>query len=207
VSLVLASDYQVKGFAEWWAAVADVRPLARFSAHHLVVYRGIEDEDRVFVTVGIRDRRPLERLFTSPDVLAWFDQTGVEDIPPIFVGEVVEKLELQASPGEFHGTTPVIVAGIVRIPHFDKFWGKVHSEVERLRASGVTRYWAYRALDDPQEVMFLQEVTTEKQARRWIRHRDAAAEWMSQAGVSLYPAPFIGRLVETIEVPAPTPAG
>ena len=70
-----------------------------------------------------------------------------------------------------------------------------------LAASGVRRFWIYRALDDAAEVMILQEIATERQAEQWIRHPDAAAGFMAEAGVGAYPPLFVGRLVQAIEVP------
>jgi hypothetical protein len=208
MSLVLATDYRVADFDHWWSAIAhDLSPLARLSAHHLVVYRSIEDANRVFVTIGVRDRRPLEALLRSPEILTWFSDSGVEDVPPVFAGEVVEKLELHQSAEEFVGSTPVIVAGIVPMSDFDRFWAQVHADIDRIRDSGVLRYWTYRALDDPNEVMILQEVASERQAGRWLRHPEAAADWMSSAGVGVYPPLFVGRLVQSIEVPPVVPAG
>ena len=71
---------------------------------------------------------------------------------------------------------------------------KVHGAADRFRQAGVRKIWVYRAFDDGQEVMILQEVDDEVSARRWIDHPDAAAEWMSlgrrDAGWTLpHPAP------------------
>jgi hypothetical protein len=208
MSLVLASDYRVADFDHWWSAIAhNLSSLARLSAHHLVVYRSIEDANRIFVTIGVRDRGPLAALLSSPDVLTWFDDSGVEDLPPVFAGEIVQKLDFHDSAEEFPGASPVIVAGIVRIPDFERFWQRVQADLDRIRDSGVLRYWTYRAFDDPNEVMILQEVASEREASRWLRHPEAAAEWMSSAGVGVYPPLFIGRLVQSIGVPPVAPTG
>jgi hypothetical protein len=199
--VVLAAHYRVRDFSSWWASLAEVAPENLIAARYLVVYRGLEDPNQVFVTVGVDDDRPVSQLLTSPDVLRWFDLGGVADLPPIFAGHVVEKLNLLDSPADFHGSSPVIVAGIVRMSDFDRYWELIRSAPRRLRKVGVTRYWAYRALDDPDEVMFLEEVETEDQALRWTRHRDAASAWFSQAGIGEYPPLFIGRIVQTIELP------
>jgi hypothetical protein len=50
-------------------------------------------------------------------------------------------------------------------------------------------------------VMILQEIATERQAEQWIRHPDAAAGFMAEAGVGAYPPLFVGRLVQALEVP------
>jgi len=119
------------------------------------------------------------------------------------LGEVVEKLDLAdtAAAGDQAGV--VIVAMIVPVGQVDHLRAAIHDAITRFEASGVRRFWIYRALDNPAEAMILQEIASERQARRWIRHPDAAARFMSHAGEGAYPPPFVGRLVETIEVPAP----
>ena len=202
MSLVLATSYQVADFDRWWATIAlDLPILKRLSAHHLVVYRSIEYDDRVFVTIGVHDRRPLPGLIGSPAILSWFDVAGVEEIPPIFAGQVIEKLSLVGDTA-FHGGSPVVVAGIVQIEDFDRFWSYVRADTERIADRGVTQYWAYRALDNPVEVMILQEIATEVQAKRWITGRENVEQWMSRAGVGVYPPLFVGRLIDVLDVSA-----
>jgi len=131
-------------------------------------------------------------------MLSWFDSAGVEEIPPLFAGEVVEKLDLDPETGEPGG---VVVAAIAPVGRLDQLRASVHAAAARLAASGVRRFWIYRALDDQAEVMILQEIATERQAEQWIRHPDAAAGFMAAAGVGAYPPLFVGRLVQAIEVP------
>jgi len=83
----------------------------------------------------------------------------------------------------------------------DRLRASVHAAVARLAASGVRRFWIYRALDDQAEVMILLQIATERQAEQWIRHPDAAAAFMAEAGAGAYPPLFVGRLVQAIEVP------
>ena len=59
---------------------------------------------------------------------------------------------------------------------------KVHDGLDRFKRGGVRKIWVYRALDDGREVMILQEIDNEINARQWIDHPDAAAEWMSNVG-------------------------
>ena len=95
MSLVLAADYRVPDFDHWWATLTGDRPrLPSLGAHHIVVYRSLDDASRIFVTIGVRERRPIDALLRSPVMFSWFDSAGVEEIPPMFAGEVVEKLEL-----------------------------------------------------------------------------------------------------------------
>jgi hypothetical protein len=233
MSLVLAADYRVPDFDHWWAALSgDLPRLPGLGAHHVVVYRSLQDASRVFVTIGVRDRGPVDALLRSPVMFSWFDSAGVDEIPPMFAGEIVEKLDLtpetrEASPaagaiaavGDATAGGPVagraaamgataagavIVAAIApvsRLEGLDRLRASVHAAVPRLTASGVRRFWIYRALDSQAEVMILQEIATERQADQWIRHPDAAASFMAEAGAGAYPPLFVGRLVQAIELP------
>jgi len=217
MSLVLAADYRVPDFDHWWAALADDLPrLPSLGAHHIVVYRSLEDASRVFVTIGFRERPPVDALLRSPVMFSWFDSAGVDELPPMFAGEVVEKFDLGPQPrpaGEATGdqgsgpaaaAETVIVAAIAPVDQLegvDRLRARVHTAAGRIAASGVRRFWIYRALDDAAEVMILQEIATERQAEQWIRHPDAAAGFMAEAGVGAYPPVFVGRLVQALEVP------
>ena len=216
MSLVLAADYRVPDFDHWWASLtADLPRLPGLGAHHIVVYRSLEDASRIFVTIGVRERGPAaaggqaSAVDALPRMLSWFDSAGVDEIPPMFAGQVVEKLELDPAAGEAAAPVagPVIVAAIASVGRLDGVDGpdrlraSVHAAVARLAASGVRRFWIYRALDDQAEVMILLQIATERQAEHWIRHPDAAAAFMAEAGAGAYPPLFVGRLVRAIEVP------
>ena len=202
MSLVLAADYRVPDFDHWWATLTgDLPRLPGLGAHHIVVYRSLDDANHVFVTIGVRERDPSPALAL---MLSWFDSAGVEEIPPLFAGEVVEKLDLDPETGEPGGVVVAAIAPVARLEGaegFDRLRASVHAAAARLAASGVRRFWIYRALDDQAEVMILQEIATERQAEQWIRHPDAAAGFMAEAGVGAYPPLFVGRLVQAIEVP------
>ena len=202
MSLVLAADYRVPDFDHWWATLTgDLPRLPGLGAHHIVVYRSLDDANHVFVTIGVRERGPSPALAL---MLSWFDSAGVEEIPPLFAGEVVEKLDLDPETGEPGGVVVAAIAPVARLEGpegFDRLRASVHAAAARLAASGVRRFWIYRALDDQAEVMILQEIATERQAEQWIRHPDAAAGFMAEAGVGAYPPLFVGRLVQAIEVP------
>ena len=49
-------------------------------------------------------------------------------------------------------------------------------------------------------MLILSEVSDEEAARRWIDHPDAAAQWMSSAGVGAYPPLFVGRLFDVMRI-------
>jgi hypothetical protein len=144
-------------------------------------------------------------------MFTWFGSAGVAELPPMFVSEVVE-VRPQRRP-KCAGTSglsgPAAAASVIvsRIAPVDQLEGvdrlrarAACARDDRIAASGV-RPAIYRALDDAAEVMILQEIATERQAEQWIRHPDAAAGFMAEAGVGAYPPLFVGRLVQTLEVP------
>jgi hypothetical protein len=95
MSLVLAADYRVPDFDHWWATLAgDLLRLPGVGAHHVVVYRSLQDASRVFVTIGVREREPVDALLRSPVMFSWFDSAGVEEIPPMFAGRLVQAIEV-----------------------------------------------------------------------------------------------------------------
>src|SRR6201993_3408372 len=209
MSLVLAADYRVPDFDHWWAAIAgDLAGLPDLGVHIVVVYRSLQDANRIFVTIGVRERGPVDALLRSPLMFSWFDSAGVDEIPPVFVGQIVEKLNLdpdtlEASPAATGTRSPgaVMVGAIAPVGRLARRRASIHAAVPRLAASGVRRFWIYRALDNQAEVMVLQEIATERQAEQWIRYPDAAASFMAEAGVGAYPPLFVGRLVQTIMLP------
>lgn len=206
MSLVLAADYRVPDFDRWWARLSgDLPRLPGLGAHHIVVYRSLEDPGRVFVTIGVRERGPVDSLMRSPVIFSWFDSAGVEEIPPLFVGEVVAKLDLAGAPAAADPAAAVIVASIVSVSDPGRLSLSIERAHARIAAAGVRRFWTYQALDDRAEMMILQEIASERQARRWIRYPEAEAEFMSEAGVGAHPPVFVGRLVQALEVPAVPP--
>src|SRR5690349_6123277 len=116
MSLVLAADYRVPDFDHWWAGLAgDLPRLPGLGPHHVVVYRSLADASRVFVTIGVAGRGPVDILLRSPVMLSWFDSAGVDEIPPMFAGEVVEKLDLDPRAGPSATPGAVIVAAIAPV--------------------------------------------------------------------------------------------
>ena len=89
-SIVLAADYRVRDPQRMWSDLQGRQSgLASIGAHHVVLYESSSEPGRVLTTVGVRSRGPVERLLRSPAIFEWFDSAGVEDIPPIFAGDVV----------------------------------------------------------------------------------------------------------------------
>jgi hypothetical protein len=199
-SLILACDFRVEDFDRMWRWLSRRREnLASIGAHHVVVYTSIWEPGRVLVTIGIRHARSIRDLLRSPALFEWFDIAGLDDIPPIFGGEVVEKIDLyEPSPADHVGR--VVVGVMSAVDDVSVLMTKLHDGLDRFKRGGVRKIWVYRALDDGREVMILQEIDTEINARQWIDHPDAAAEWMSTAGLGAYPTQFVGKFAHLMSI-------
>ena len=102
-SLILACDFRVDDIDRMWQWLKKHRDgLASIGAHHVVLYTSIWEPRRVLVTIGIRHSRSIREVLRSPAIFEWFDISGAEDIPPIFGGEVVEKIDLYGPSSEEH---------------------------------------------------------------------------------------------------------
>jgi hypothetical protein len=199
-SLILACDYRVDEVDRMWEWLKKHSDgLASVGAHHVVLYTSIWEPHRVLVTIGIRHVRSMRDVLRSPAIFEWFNISGVDDIPPIFGGEVVEKIDLYPpSPDEHVGR--VVVGVMSSVEDVSALMVKIHDGLDRFKRGGVRKIWVYRALDDGQEVMILQEIEDEVAARQWIEHPDAAAEWMSHAGLGPYPTQFVGRFAHIMSI-------
>lgn len=199
-SFILACDFSVEEVDRMWTWLKKHhRGLAAIGAHHVVLYTGIWEPRRVLVTIGIRHVRSLRDVLRSPQIFEWFTIAGADDIPPVFGGEVVEKIDLYPpSPADHVGR--VVLGVMSSVSDVSVLMTKVHDGLDRFKQGGVRKIWVYRALDDGQEVMILQELEDESAARHWIDHPDAAAEWMSNAGLGAYPTQFVGRFAHILAV-------
>jgi hypothetical protein len=197
-SVVLAMAYRVDDVARMRSMLDERRILlSSIGAHHLVMYSSIWEAGRVFVTVGIRHRQSVEELLRTPLIFEWFDAAGVNDIPAVFAGEVVEKIDL-AEAATWTEVPGLVIGVIARVEEVAVLLAKVHSGLNRFRRAGVRKIWIYRAFDDDRELMILQEVDSEATARQWIGRPDLAAEWMSATGSADYPPIFVGELAQII---------
>jgi hypothetical protein len=199
-SLILACDYRVDDVDRMWEWLKKHHDgLQSIGAHHVVLYTSIWESNRVLVTIGIRNARSIRDVLRSPAIFEWFDISGADDIPPIFGGEVVEKLDLYGpSPAEHVGR--VVIGVMSSVDDVSALMVKIHDGIDRFKRGGVRKIWVYRALDDGQEVMILQEIEDEVAARQSIDHPDAAAEWMSNVGLGAYPTQFVGRFAHLMSI-------
>lgn len=199
-SFILGCDFRVDDVDLMWEWLGKHRDgLSSIGAHHVVLYESIWEPRRVLVTIGIRHAKSMRDVLSSPAIFEWFNISGADDIPPIFGGEVVEKIDLcGSSPQEHVGR--VVVGVMSSVTDVAELMLKVHDGLERFKHGGVRRIWVYRALDDGHEVLILQEIADEASARQWIEHPDAAAEWMANAGMGAYPTQLVGRFAHLMSV-------
>jgi hypothetical protein len=199
-SCILACDFRVDDVARMWSWLGGHHDaLASIGAHHVVLYRSIAEPGRVLVTMGIRHAASIREVLGSPAFFEWFDISGARDIPPVFGGEVVEKIDLRG-PGDEAGAEPVVVGVMSSVDDVDALMAGVHNGVDRFRSEGLRKLWVYRALDDGREVLILQELADAGTARRWLDHPDAAARWMAHPGAGAYPTHFVGTFAELLTV-------
>jgi hypothetical protein len=203
-SLILACDFRVDDVDKMWKWLKKHRDgLAAIGAHHVVLYTSIWEPRRVLATIGIRQAKSIRDVLRSPAIFEWFNISGADDIPPVFGGEVVEKIDLYEPSPEGH-VGRVVVGVMSSVDDVSALMVKVHDGLERFKRGGVRKIWVYRALDDGREVMILQEIEDEVAARQWIEHPDAAAEWMSKAGLGAYPTQFVGKFAHLMTVDEPS---
>ncbi|HVQ98124.1 MAG TPA: fatty-acid--CoA ligase [Mycobacterium sp.] len=197
--MVIASDYRVPDPERVWPLLQRRRSaLADIGAHHVLVYTSTDDYGRVLVTIGVRSREPIVELLRSRVFFEWFDAVGVDDIPAVFAGEIVERFEPSqptepAAPG-------VIVAAMASVDDISVLSAEIRAGQARFSAAGVRKTLLFRAFDDANEVMILQELNDEDEARRWIAHPDSAAPWISKAGIGPYPPVFMGQFFDLMRI-------
>ncbi len=200
-SMVIASDYRVPDPTRVWPLLErNKSALADIGAHHVLVYTSTHDYGRVLVMIGVHSREPIVELLRSRVFFDWFDAVGVDDIPAVFAGEIVDRLIAPGNVGSAPGAPGVVVAAIASVDDVSNLTAQVHRAMDRFTAAGIRKTWVFQAFDDHHEVLILQEFPDEESARDWIDHPDAAAQWMSGAGVGAYPPLFVGRFFDMLRV-------
>jgi hypothetical protein len=198
-SLVLTTDYRVPDPTRVWPLLQRRRDgLAALGAHHVYVYTSTNDPERVLVSIALDTREPVVELLRSRAFFDWFDAVGVDDIPAVFAGELVERLDLVEDPAA--GATGVVVVGIMVVDDETAFRAHVRQTRDLFLKAGIRRVRIFEAFDDPHEIMFLHELSDEDSVARWINQPEVGAEWLSDAGVGAYPPVFIGKLAHTMRI-------
>lgn len=200
-SMVIASDYRVPDPSRVWPLLERSKAaLSDIGAHHVLVYTSTHDHGRVLVMIGVHSREPIVELLRSRVFFDWFDTAGVEDIPAVFAGEIIDRFipESQSTPA----APGVVVAAIASVDDVSVLTSEVGSAIDRFAAAGIRKTWVFQAFDDDHEVLILQEFPDEESARQWIDHPDAAAQWMTRAGAGAYPPIFVGEMFDMMRIEA-----
>ncbi|HSA39300.1 MAG TPA: fatty-acid--CoA ligase [Mycobacterium sp.] len=203
-SMVIASDFRIP-------SPEKVRPLlernrsglAEMGAHHVLIYRSIAEPGRVLVMIGVGGREPVVDLLRSGAFHSWFDTVGVQDLPAVFAGEIIERFDFTEHGGGGDEPGHAVIAAIVAAQDTALLAVNLGASRERFRAAGIRKTWVFGAFDDPGEVLILQEVADEAAAKAWVRRHDAAADWMAETGIGVYPPLFLGEFVALVEVDPP----
>jgi heme-degrading monooxygenase HmoA len=196
---VIASDYRVPDPEQVWPLLQRRRSaLADIGAHHVLVYTSTHDYGRVLVTIGVRSREPIVELLRSRVFFDWFDAVGVEDLPAVFAGEIIERFGTVSPSAR---TVPgIVVAAMASVDDVKTLTAEMRSAQSRFEDAGIRETRLFQAFDDSHEVMILQELDDEDRARRWIEHPDAAAPWIDGAGVGAYPPVFVGTFFDMMRI-------
>ncbi|CAN5571794.1 hypothetical protein BH09ACT7_BH09ACT7_15490 [soil metagenome] len=199
-SLVIAFDYRVPDPSRVGPLLERrTAALAQIGAHHVLVYRSIHEHGRVLVMTGVHSREPIVDLMRSRVLFDWFDSVGVEEIPAIFAGEIIERFDL-TEPESVELAPGVVVAGIVSVDDVAVLTTQLRLASARFKAFGIRKMWVFQAFDDSREVLILQEIDDEASARRWMDNPDVATEWMTHAGLGVYPPLFVGEFDRMVKV-------
>ncbi|ANE80549.1 fatty-acid--CoA ligase [Mycobacterium adipatum] len=197
-SLVLVSDYRVPDPSTVWPLLQRrTESLADMGVHHVLVYTSTTDPERVLVILGIHAREPVLDLLRSRVFFDWFDAVGVQDLPAVFAGELFDRIDFDH---DEHPAPPVMVSMVTSVADIAELNLRVRGAASAFHAAGVQRFWSFRALDDPHEVLILQQIDDELSARRWLHDSDDAAEWLAEAGVGAYPPVFIGQFQQMMRI-------
>lgn len=200
-SMVIASDYRVPDPSRVWPLLErNKAALADIGAHHVLVYTSTHDYGRVLVMIGVHSREPIVELLRSRVFFDWFDEAGVDDIPAVFAGEIIDRFIAQ--PPRTPAAPGVVVAAIASVNDVTLLTSEVSTAIDRFTTAGIRKTWVFQAFDDDHEVLILQEFPDEESAREWIDHPDAAAQWMSGAGIGAYPPLFVGRFSDMMRIEA-----
>jgi heme-degrading monooxygenase HmoA len=197
-SMVIASDYRIPDPAKVWPLLERRKAaLADIGAHHVLVYTSTHDYGRVLVMIGVHSREPVVELLRSRVFFDWFDAVGVDDIPAVFAGEIIERVVGAESPA---GAPGVVVAAIASVDDVSTLTAEVRGAMDQFAAAGIRKTWVFQAFDDAHEVLILSEFADEEGARHWIDHPEAAAQWMTRAGAGAYPPLFVGRMFDMMRI-------
>lgn len=137
-SLVLTTDYRVPDPTRVWPLLQRRRDgLAALGAHHVFVYTSTTDPERVLVTIALETREPVAQLLRSRAFIEWFDAVGVEDLPAVFAGELIERFDFVGDPAA--APPGVVVVGIMVVDDAAAFRVDVRETRDLFLKAGIRR--------------------------------------------------------------------
>jgi hypothetical protein len=197
-SIVLASQYTVVEPKRMWGAMHGHRgELIRLGARHVAGYESLSDPCEVLMTIALRTARSVPQVLSSAAVMRWFDIAGVTDIPPILVGSLLDSVRFAASAPM---PPPVVVSATALVSDAAALIAEIRRTAGAFAAAGIRRTRVYESVDQPNEVMVIHEIDDEQRGRRLADLPDAALRWASRAGLRIYPALFVGRVMDAFDV-------
>jgi hypothetical protein len=83
--------YAVPDFERWATALRTAEgPME--GVERMTVHRSIDDPDEVMVELDVRSDADARAVVQSPGLRAFFDRAGIDQYPPVFIGEIVDDL-------------------------------------------------------------------------------------------------------------------
>lgn len=193
-NFMLVSDYRIPNPTRVWPLLQRRKTdLARIGAIRVIVHAAIADYGRVLVTIVMKARQPIVDLLRSRVFFDWFAELGVDDLPTVFAGRIIEVIGLTTDSDE--PASAVVLAAMTAVDDVEALVANFRSSDKHFADSGGQKIGIYQAFDDPQEVLMLQQIDNEDHAWRWIADLDSsAAKWMAHSDLAGYPPLFVGKL-------------
>jgi len=202
---VFAVEFRVPDAEHVWPVLErHQESLVDLGARYVFVYESIVEAGQVLVIIGIRTEQPLLNLLRSQHFFTWFDAVGVSDFPAVFAGETVERFDIGEPPPV---GSELVVAAVTAVDDIEDFMHRVRDSLDDFASEGIRRTLVYRAFDNPNEVLFLQQLASPERALAWADRSDIASTWLTSAGVGAYPPVFVGRFVNALRMIEPSGRG
>jgi hypothetical protein len=195
--VVLASVQRVPDYDRWEAMlVASTDRMLELGVMRRWAYRSLTDPTEVFSGVLVSSAAQAMAMMRSHQMTDWITRTGVDEVPPFFVGSRVASFDLtegQRVDGQF------VVASIHTVPDFEQWMTMVDTDRPWLLEGGTRHVWLYRALDDPGEVMGMMSLRSEAAARSLLDRGRNRESWFDASGLDVHPPAFVGRRSQLVD--------
>ncbi|HEX4427961.1 MAG TPA: hypothetical protein VHZ96_01695 [Frankiaceae bacterium] len=195
--VVLASVLRVPDYDRWESMLeAATDRMRELGVMRRWAYRSLTDPSEVFSGVLVSSAEQAMGMMRSLQMTDWMVRTGVEELPPFFVGSRVASFDLTAGErvdGQF------IVASIHTVRDFDRWMTMVDTDRPWMVEGGTRHVWLYRAIDDPGEVMGMMSLRSEAAARSLLRGGLTRESWFDESGIDVHPPAFVGRRTQIVD--------